>query len=82
MDGGLQYLVDARGPLQIDRAVNYLAQSGPRPSARGRRRALHRDVKPSSLMVNWTGIVKVLDLGLARLLGVDNLTHAASAGRL
>ena len=68
VDGAsLQYLVDARGRLPLDRAVNYVAQA-----ALGLQHAhddglVHRDVKPSNLMLDWAGTVKLLDLGLARV---------------
>ena len=78
VDGAsLQFLVDARGPLQVDRAVNYLAQAALGLQHAADAGLVHRDVKPSNLMVDWTGIVKVLDLGLARFArGVENLTQA------
>lgn len=67
IDGAsLQYLVDSLGPLAINRAINYIAQA-----ALGLQHAadvglVHRDVKPSNLMLDWSGTVKLLDLGLAR----------------
>src|SRR5258708_30843418 len=40
---------------------------------------IHRDVKPTNLMVDTHGRIKVLDLGLARLLNdEDPLTHTGS----
>jgi serine/threonine protein kinase len=65
-------LVDSKGPLPIGPACHYAAQA-----ALGLHHAheagwIHRDVKPGNLLVDRTGTVKVLDLGLARfVLGVD-----------
>jgi serine/threonine protein kinase len=65
-------LVDGQGPLPIGSACQYAAQA-----ALGLHHAheagwIHRDVKPGNLLVDRTGTVKVLDLGLARfVLGVD-----------
>src|SRR5262249_52572202 len=64
----LQDLVGTHGPLEPDRAANYLAQA-----ALGLQHAhahgwVHRDIKPANLLLDRQGVLKVLDLGLARLL--------------
>jgi eukaryotic-like serine/threonine-protein kinase len=67
VDGAsLQYLVDARGRPPIDRAVNYVAQAALGLQHAHDNGLVHRDVKPSNLMLDWAGTVKLLDLGLAR----------------
>ncbi len=69
VDGvNLQDLVDRRGPLAVDRAANYIAQA-----ACGLQFAhevaglVHRDIKPANLMLDRTGTVRILDMGLARM---------------
>ncbi|MBI1918035.1 MAG: serine/threonine protein kinase [Planctomycetes bacterium] len=69
VDGvNLQNLVDRNGPLSIVRAVHYIGQA-----ARGLQYAhqvagmIHRDIKPANLMLDRTGTIRVLDLGLARM---------------
>ena len=67
IDGtSLQYLVDSRGRLPIDRAVNYVAQAALGLQHAHQHGLVHRDVKPNNLMLDWAGTVKLLDLGLAR----------------
>jgi serine/threonine protein kinase/molecular chaperone DnaK (HSP70) len=61
-------LVQRRGPLPIDEAIQLICQA-----ARGLQQAhdagmVHRDVKPGNIMVDNSGVVKVLDLGLAAML--------------
>jgi serine/threonine protein kinase len=68
VDGiNLQDLVDERGRLEIGRACHYVAQA-----AQGLHHAhlagwVHRDIKPGNLLVDRSGVVKILDMGLARL---------------
>jgi serine/threonine protein kinase len=79
IDGAsLQFLVDARGPLAVDRAVNYVAQAALGLQHAHDHGLVHRDVKPSNLMLDWGGTVKLLDLGLARFSRRhDNVTQTS-----
>jgi serine/threonine protein kinase len=81
IDGSsLQYLVDSRGRLPIDRAVNYIAQSALGLQHAHQNGLVHRDVKPSNLMLDWAGTVKLLDLGLARFSKTpDNVNQAGDS---
>jgi serine/threonine protein kinase len=81
IDGAsLQYAVDSRGRLPIDRAVNYIAQAALGLQHAHDNGLVHRDVKPSNLMLDWAGTVKLLDLGLARFSRApDNLTQVSDS---
>jgi hypothetical protein len=68
----LARLVAGRGPLGAADACE-LARQAAVGLDYAHRTLVHRDVKPSNLMLTPAGLVKVLDLGLARL-------HEAEAG--
>jgi eukaryotic-like serine/threonine-protein kinase len=62
----LHQLVEEHGRLPVNRAVNYICQSAMGLEYAHRSRLIHRDVKPANLLLDQSGVVKVLDLGLAR----------------
>jgi serine/threonine protein kinase len=68
VDGSsLQEIVKKTGPMDVLRACHYIRQA-----ALGLQHAhdaagiVHRDIKPGNILVDRNGIVKVLDMGLAR----------------
>jgi serine/threonine protein kinase len=63
----LQRLVKERGPLPVAEACDLVRQAALGLQHLHERGLVHRDVKPSNLMRTPAGMVKVLDLGLARL---------------
>ncbi len=65
----LTKLVQSRGPLAVPQACDYVRQAALGLQHAAEQGLVHRDVKPSNLLVTPRGQVKVLDLGLALLKG-------------
>ncbi len=73
VDGySLQKIIKNNGPLSVERAANYIAQSANGLQHAHEAGLVHRDIKPGNLLLERTGEVKVLDLGLARFFFEEN----------
>lgn len=64
----LQELVDAHGPLPIPEAADVIRQCADGLSHVHDQGVLHCDIKPANLLINGQGVVKIMDLGMARLI--------------
>jgi len=76
----LASLVAKRGPLPVDRALDYIVQAARGLEYAHAQKIIHRDIKPSNLLLDGRGTVKILDMGLARMeehLGPNQATAAA-----
>ena len=65
----VEVLVRERGPLSIAEAVDVVKQAASGLHAAHAHGIVHRDIKPSNLVVDGDHRVKVLDFGLAKMLG-------------
>ncbi len=80
IDGvNIRDLVEMEGPLSIDDAVFYTRQVAEALQHAHEREVVHRDVKPSNILVTATGAAKVVDMGLARNTSLDKSTADATA---
>ena len=73
VDGGdLSDLVKKNGPLPIEKAVDYVLQAARGLAFAHAEGVIHRDIKPANLLLDKKGIVKILDMGLARIESSDD----------
>jgi serine/threonine protein kinase len=71
----LRQVLAAEGPLVSQQAVEITADICGALEFSHRHGIIHRDVKPSNVMLTKTGQVKVMDFGVARALDDSTTTH-------
>lgn len=67
----LQQVVEAEGPLDVERAVRFISQAAAGLAHAHERKMIHCDIKPANLIVGKDDAVKILDMGMARLVEKD-----------
>ncbi len=64
----LSHLVKSSGPLDIPDAVDVIRQAALGLGYAHDRGIIHRDIKPGNLLLDDEGVVRILDMGLARIM--------------
>jgi eukaryotic-like serine/threonine-protein kinase len=64
-------IVRTSGPLPVAKAVDFIRQAAQGLDHAHKAGLIHRDVKPENLILDRQGVVKVMDLGLARFYESD-----------
>ncbi len=75
----LEQLIPSKG-LRLAEALRYAVPVADALAAAHATGIVHRDVKPSNIMVSARGTVKVLDFGVAKLGGIGPAMRTGAAG--
>jgi serine/threonine protein kinase/formylglycine-generating enzyme required for sulfatase activity len=76
----LSSILREQGRLPVEEAVDCVVQAATGLGYAHEMEVVHRDIKPANLLLSNAGVVKILDMGLARLTGGSDLNKAGGAG--
>ena len=68
----LRSVMDTQGPLPVRDAAEYVRQAASALGYAHKKHLIHRDIKPENLLLTNEGIIKVVDLGLAKWAGEES----------
>jgi hypothetical protein len=80
----LAQVIAREAPLEVGLALGIAAQTAEALACAHKAGILHRDIKPSNISITASGLVKVLDFGIAKILGeqTELTTDGAFLGTL
>ncbi len=73
-----EQMIKRRGPIPSKEAIPLFRQALLGLGYAHRVGIVHRDIKPSNMMLNNQGIVKVMDFGIAKVLGARGMTRTGT----
>ncbi len=77
----LSQLVKKHGPMSVEQAIECIIQAARGLAHAHKEGVIHRDIKPANLLLDKHGVVKILDMGLARLeSGLSDAAGVEGAG--
>jgi len=76
----LSSVVKKKGPLSVDQTIDCIVQAARGLEFAHKQGVIHRDIKPANLLLDTSGAVKILDMGLARIDSGDVATQADLTG--
>jgi serine/threonine protein kinase len=79
-DGSLSTLISQQGTLALPLAITYLEQVAAALDYAHARGIVHRDVKPSNMLLHPDGRILLADFGIARPLDLPDLTTGSPVG--
>jgi serine/threonine protein kinase len=72
----LDSMIRQHGAMPCDQAVALFSMALKGIDHAHKMGIVHRDIKPANMMLTDTGSIKVMDFGIARVLGTDRMTRA------
>jgi eukaryotic-like serine/threonine-protein kinase len=72
----LDDVIRAQGAMECNRAIALFCMALEGIDHAHKMGIVHRDIKPANMMLTETGSIKVMDFGIARVLGTDRMTKA------
>ena len=71
----LENLIRRSGAMHCDKAIGLFCQALEGIDHAHRMGIVHRDIKPANMMLTESGTLKVMDFGIARVLGTSRMTR-------
>ncbi|MFC1597855.1 serine/threonine-protein kinase, partial [Planctomycetota bacterium] len=78
----LAVVVEKEGPLPGARALDFILQAAAGLEYAHSQNVIHRDIKPANLLLDKSGTVKILDMGIARIQEEPTAADATAAAGL